>query len=297
MKYTVPDMRGRKVMVTGATSGIGRATAEALARAGADLVLLSRQLRRGEDFRRRLARETGATVDLVEADLSSQLETRRAAQEVLERHERLDVLVNNAGYWARQRTLTDDGVELGLAVNVLAPWMLTSHLRPLLEASAPSRVINLAGIFYKRGELVLDDLHWSDREFRPMQASTAQQLARVLLTRAWARRLQGTGVDVYAVHPGPVLTEAQKAAPWWTQVLAHTLARPGFVLPEEGCLPVLQLTCEPRLDAPSDSFYRKLEPEPVEGDALDDELGEDLWAALEAMVHHPRHQPRGMKDW
>lgn len=297
MTHDLPDLHGRTALVTGANKGIGRAVAAGLARAGARTVLLCRDNARGIEACASLSQETGGDLHLVLCDLADQGDVRRCAAEILHRFDALHVLVHNAGAYLKERELTEDGVERMLAVDVVGPWQLNSRLLPLLQDSGGARIVQLAGIYYKKGGIQLDDLSWADRPFDPLAASAAAQLMRVLMTRAWARRLEGSGVGTWAVHPGAVRTDAQKEAPWWAQALMATLLRPGFVDPPEGAAPVLHVATAPVLPVASGGFFRRMEPEPLEGDGEDDALGEQLWAALEALVHHPRHQPPGMLGW
>ena len=174
------------VLVTGANAGIGRATALAVARTGARVVLLCRNPRKGKLALQEL-REASSNADLhlVLADLGDFDAVRAAAEQVLTRFDRLDVLVNNAGHTFPRRELTASGVEATLAVNVLGPFLLTELLIPRLRESEPARIVNLAGMYYARGELELDDLEYARRPYSSMAAACQAQLARVLLTVEW----------------------------------------------------------------------------------------------------------------
>ena len=190
--------------MTGATSGLGLATARRLAALGATVVLHGRDPARCEAAAAALARD-GAAVDWLVADLGDQRQVRALATAAQERHARLDVLVNNAGATFPRRALTPEGVERTLAVNHLAPFLLTTLLLDLLRASAPARVVNVASVAHEHGRLDLDDLAM-ERGYRPFAAYSRSKLANVLFTRELARRLEGTGVTVNAVHPGLVRT-------------------------------------------------------------------------------------------
>lgn len=204
----LPRMRGRICLVTGATSGIGRATAVELARRGATVVILARDLERGEQVRATIRQETGVSRDvlaLVRLDLASLESVRRAAAEILERVPAVHVLVNNAGVHARARTLSADGLELTFAVNHLGHFLLTNLLLPRLIASAPARVVVVTSAFERLGRLDPDDLRL-DRPLDPFRAYFRSKLANLLFTFELARRLQGTRVTANAVHPGLVAT-------------------------------------------------------------------------------------------
>ncbi|MGH3146057.1 MAG: SDR family NAD(P)-dependent oxidoreductase, partial [Rubrobacter sp.] len=152
-------MGGKTVLITGGTSGIGKATAVALARMGADVVVVGRDPERGERTVEEIrAESTGGSVELMLADLSVQAEVRRLAEEFRERHDRLDVLANNAGLVQSERTETPDGIETTLAVNHLAPFLLTNLLLDLLKKSAPSRIVTVSSEAQRWGNIDFDDL-------------------------------------------------------------------------------------------------------------------------------------------
>ena len=200
-------MDGEVVIVTGATSGLGEAAATGFARLGATVWLVVRNAERGERSRAAIAERSGSDQLLVAVcDLSEMRSVRRFAAEFAERSPRLDVLVNNAGVLTPERSLSADGIELTLATNVLGPFLLTKLLVGPLEASAPSRVINVSsGGMYTQG-LHLDDLQSTEGRFRGAVAYSRSKRIEVVLTEVWAQRLQGTGVVVNSMHPGWVDT-------------------------------------------------------------------------------------------
>ena len=197
------SMDGRTVLVTGATSGLGLATATGVARLGARALLLARDAERGEHARAEVVEHTGNDdVEVVRCDLSDLGDVRRLAARVLEDEPHLDVLVNNAGVLPAERRTTGDGLELTFATNVAAPFLLTKLLLPLLEASAPARVVNVTsgGMYTQR--LHADDLQMEHGAFSGSTAYARSKRAEVILTELWAQRLAGTGVVVHAMHPG-----------------------------------------------------------------------------------------------
>jgi NAD(P)-dependent dehydrogenase (short-subunit alcohol dehydrogenase family) len=197
------DLTGRTVLVTGATSGLGRAAALGFAELGARVLLLGRDPQRLARTREEIAGATGNDdVDVVLCDLSSLEEVRRAAAEVRASDPELHVLVNNAGVLAQERTLSPDGHELTFATNVLGMFLLTELLLGPLEAGAPSRIINVSsgGMYAQR--LDLDDLQTEHRPYDGTAVYARTKRAEVLLTQEWARRLAGTGIVVHAMHPG-----------------------------------------------------------------------------------------------
>jgi len=206
-KISLADMTGRVCVVTGATRGIGRATAEGLAELGATLVLVCRRLDEGETVAREIASAHGGRPALVvPADLSSQRSIRDAAELIRRAHGSLHVLVNNAGLIPRQRETTVDGLEMQFAVNHLAYFLLTNLLLDRLVDGAPSRVVNVSSGAHQGGRLDFGDLQ-SERRYDPVRVYGRTKLANVLFTYELARRLGGTGVTANCLHPGVVATK------------------------------------------------------------------------------------------
>jgi NAD(P)-dependent dehydrogenase (short-subunit alcohol dehydrogenase family) len=213
------DRSRRLAVVTGGTSGIGRATAAGLAERGFRLVLVGRDRGRGEQAVRELAAVAGQdAVEFHAADLASLGQTRALARRLLSRHASIDVLVNNAGGQYADRRITEDGREATLATNVLTPLLLTLELLPALRAAAPSRVVFVNSDAHRYAKLVLDDLD-AERSYRGLTVHARAKLLQLLVASELARRLTGTGVAVLAVNPG---------AAWTTQTAAMS---PRMVAP------------------------------------------------------------------
>jgi NAD(P)-dependent dehydrogenase (short-subunit alcohol dehydrogenase family) len=216
------DMVGRVCVVTGASRGLGKATALGLARLGATVVLLGRDERLLSAARDEVAAESANPhVSTIVADLASFAEIRTGAQELSARHEALHVLVHNAGVNPTKRKLSGDGIELTLAVNHLAPFLLTRELLPALRRGADrgARVVTVASMFERFGFIAFDDIQWSRHWIGPL-AYAQSKLANVLFTYELAERLAGTGITANCVDPGLVATDLMRE---------HVLFRPRWL--------------------------------------------------------------------
>ncbi|NEX15392.1 MAG: short-chain dehydrogenase [Halochromatium sp.] len=195
------DLATKTALVTGANSGLGKAVSRALAARGARVLMVARNQQRGETALAELKAATGNDrLELLIADLKSQAQVRRLANEVSEKAPLLDFLVNNAATAYPKRCLSEDGIECTLAVNHLAPFLLTNLLLDPLKAAAPSRVINVGTRINYAMEL--GDLNWEGRSFRMMRAYIESKLGMLHFTRQLAKQLKGTGVTVNCVFPG-----------------------------------------------------------------------------------------------
>jgi len=230
-----PSMRGRVCVVTGASRGIGEATSRGLARAGATVVMLGRdreRLRDAVEGAQKEAASSGGQVASIVADLASLDAIRSAAREITQRFGAVHVLVNNAGVSAPRRRPSVDGIELTLAVNVLAPFLLTNELLPALRAGAPSRVVNISSVFARWANLDFQDLQ-GERRYSGDRAYLQSKLALVLLTHAFGDRLRGSGVTVLAVDPGLAVTDLLRDRWWWRARWLRPLWRSIFLAPDE----------------------------------------------------------------
>src|SRR5579863_8837843 len=219
-------MTGKVVLITGATGGIGKATAIGLAMMGARVGITGRDLGRAEHAADDIRTVAGnANVDAFAADMSSQSEVRRLAQDVLDAYPRLDVLVNNVGgFWAT-RHVTADGLERTFAVNHLAPFLLTGLLLDRLTASAPARIVTVSSGAHVTGKINFGDLQ-REHHYSGQQAYSQSKLANVLFTYELARHLDGTGVTTTVLHPGVVRTGFAAEDPSLLATVMITVSRP-----------------------------------------------------------------------
>lgn len=288
-RVAIERMQDRVCIVTGANAGIGRATAEHLAARGASVVMVCRDEERGAEARDAIVTTTrNERIELMLCDLASQRSIRRFVDKFTARHDQLHVLINNAGVTPRERQETEDGIELGFAVNVLAPFLLSNLLLDQLLDNAPARIVNLVGKSHRKGSIAFDDL-MSERSFHPWKANKQQQLARALLTFQLARRLSSTRVTANGVHPGAVLTEAQKKLPWYVRLLIHTILRPAYVKPPKGAMPVVMLASDPSLADFNGSYFEGMRQRPASDAAYDYEAALQLWQECERLTEPDRH--------
>ena len=279
---TSTSMAGRTVVITGATAGIGKATAVALARQGAHLVMPARDADRAEAARREiLAARPGARVDLLSADLASLASVRALAAELLATYPRIDVLINNAGLSQPTRRLSPDAYELTFAVNYLAPFLLTNLLLDRLRASAPARIVNVASAAHAK-RLDFDNLQ-GERRYRLMGAYSTSKLALIMHTYALARRLEGTGVTANAVHPGGVRTEIYRDLSGISR-LAIKLAWPFLRSPEKGAETTVYVATAPELLGVSGRYFADSREQRTAPASYDAATARRLWDIGERMV-------------
>jgi retinol dehydrogenase-14 len=285
-KTPLADMTGRVCVLTGATRGIGRATAEGLAELGARLVLVCRRPEDGRAAARDLAEKYRAPMpEVVIADLSSQRSIREAAEDVRARYPKVHVLINNAGVIPQQRETTVDGLEMQFAVNHLAYFLLTNLLLDRLTAAAPARVVNVASGAHQGGTLDLADLQ-SQRRYDPVRVYGRTKLANVLFTYELARRIRATGVTANCLHPGVIAT--QLLADYMNvPLVGGAVARTFGADPEEGAGTIVHLAASPEVEHVTGRYFvgrREGRSSPV---SYDETLQHALWeesARLTSMV-------------
>ncbi len=276
-------MDGKVCVVTGATSGIGRVTARELAKAGAHLVLTTRDEAKAQAVERELrAVRPDVQVDWVRADLSLMREVVRAAGEIRSRVDRIDVLVNNAGAIFNDREVTSEGLERTFATNHLSYFVLTRELRELLVRSAPARIVNVASDAHRRASMKWDDLQHA-RGYFAYGVYGQSKLANILFTRELARRLEGTGVTANSLHPGVVATGFGKNSPGLFK-LGVQLLSPLFVSPEKGAQTTLHLATSPKVEGVSGRYFAKSREARPSKAAQDDAAAKRLWEETERIL-------------
>lgn len=279
----LPRMDGQVVLVTGATSGIGRAAAEGFARLGAGVRLPVRDRARGERARAEIASATGnEDVRVGLCDLSDLGAVRAFAERFLTEEPRLDVLVNNAGFLPAGRSESVDGFELTFATNVLGPFLLTNLLVPLLVRSGPARIISVSsgGMYGER--IDVDDLETEGRRFEGARVYARTKRAQVILTELWAQRLRDAGVVAHAMHPGWADTPGvQTSLPTFRRV-----TRPLLRTSQQGADTIVWLGAAPEPGLTSGRFWHDRRARPTHLLPRTRETAQDrerLWASCAAM--------------
>jgi len=275
-------MQGQVCVVTGATSGIGKAAAAALARQGAEVIVVGRDPGRAEATAAAIQAD-GAPPPKVEiADLARLDQVRALAGRLNQNLDRIDVLINNAGLVLNERRVTPDGYEYVFAVNHLAPFLLTNLLRPKLTASAPARVITVSSDAHTAARLDLDDPNL-EHGWSSWRSYSNSKLANILFTRELARRLDGTGVTANCLHPGVVRTGFGRDARPLMRV-GITIAKPFMLSPERGADTIVYLASSPDVAAKTGGYYVKREPREPSAAARDDGLARGLWETSERLT-------------
>ena len=276
-------MKGKIALITGANAGIGKATALGLAGRGARVVMVCRSRERGEAARSEIARKTGGEVDLLIADLSSQREVRLLAGSIMERYPRLDVLILNAGVFTGVRQETEDGLELQFGVNHAAPYLLARLILDLLRRSAPSRIVVVSSEAHRRGSIDFDDLQ-KTRRYSGLSAYSQSKLCNVLFTRELARRLDGSGVTVNALHPGVIGTKLVYEFLPLGGLRPLRLLAPVLKRPRHGARTPMYLASSEEVEGVSGLYFRDTKPVEPSDSARDPALAGRLWEETGRLV-------------
>ena len=281
-------MSGKRVVITGGNTGIGKEAAVGLAELGAHVVITSRNEERGRVARDEIAERSGnSAVEVMPLDLASFRSIRSFAADVLDQFDRLDVLVDNAGLILLRRRETEDGFEETFGVNHLGHFLLTDLLLERLRASAPARVVVVSSNAHKGAKrgLDFDDLQ-SERQYRWMEAYSKSKLANISFTRELAHRLDSTGITVNALHPGFVRSDFGRGGDlggvygWGIKYLASPFASS----PERGARTTIYLASSPDVDGVTGGYFYKCRPAVPSAAAQDDAAARRLWDASEQLV-------------
>jgi NAD(P)-dependent dehydrogenase (short-subunit alcohol dehydrogenase family) len=278
-----PSMNGKVCLVTGATAGIGLATARELARLGARVIGVGRSPERCQLAAQQIREEACASdVEYLTADLSSQAEVRRLARDVKDTTSRLDVLVNNAGCICVKRQETVDGLEMTFALNHLAYFLLTDLLLDLIKSSAPARIVSVASAAHQGCAVNFDDLQGKTR-YGGWRAYQQSKLANILFTRELAHRLEGTGVTANALHPGYVKTQifrVEGVIGWLLRRAADLFA----ISPEAGAKTSIYLASSPEIEGVTGRYFVRQKAVGSSPASLDDATARRLWEVSEELT-------------
>lgn len=277
------DIKGKRVLVTGATSGIGRAAAQELTKQGADVVIVGRNPVKTDLVASEIREKTGRKPEFLLADFASRKAVESLAAGYKKRYgSKLDVLINNAGVYYMKRELSADGFEMTMAVNHLAPFLLTTLLLDCLKASAPSRIINVSSRLHRGAKLNVEDLNL-EKGFSGWTAYANSKLANILFTKELAARLEGSGVTANALHPGFVSTGLSHNNDGFVQILFGGLQKLLGMSPENGADTIVYLATTPDLNTTGGYFDKRREQTPG-NESNNRDLRIQLWQKSEELM-------------
>lgn len=270
-------MQGKVCLVTGATSGIGRETALALAKMGSTVAIVARSKSKAEETVAFLKKESGnANVEVFYADLSSMHAIRTLSDELHRRFDKLDVLVNNAGAIYTERYDSVDGFELTFATNHLSYFLLTNLLLDLLKKSPAARIVNVASEAHKSGPADLDDLQTKKKKYVGYKVYGTSKLWNVLFTYELARRLQGTQITANCLHPGVIATGYGQNTKGLFK-LGMRLITPFLITPEKGAQTSIYLASAPELEGVTGKYFKNKMPVPSRKVSYNKDIAKRLW--------------------
>lgn len=276
-------MNEKIVLITGATNGIGLVTAHELAKMGAQIVIVSRNVHKCALITEQIKQATGnANIEYIAADLSNRAGVHHAAHEFKIRHTRLDVLLNNAGAMFIPRQVSEDGIEMTFALNHLSYFLLTILLLDTLKASGPARIINVSSDAHKNGSINFDDLQM-EKSYTGLAAYNQSKLANILFTYELARKLEGTRVTANTLHPGLVSTGFNKNnGP--LMKFAMGLLTPFSRNPTEGAKTSIYLASSSEVDGVSGKYFDESKPAPSSPISYNRATAERLWQVSLEMI-------------
>ncbi|XP_048030705.1 retinol dehydrogenase 12 [Megalobrama amblycephala] len=266
----------KTVIITGANTGIGKETARDLSRRGARVIMACRDLEKAEAAREELMQDSGnQNIVVKKLDLSDTKSIRAFAELINKEEKQVNILINNAGIMMCPYSKTADGFEMQFGVNHLGHFLLTYLLLDLLKKSTPSRIVNVASVAHTWGSIHLDDIN-SEKGYSPRRAYGQSKLANILCTRSLAKRLQGSRVTVYSLHPGVVQSELFRNLSKPVQIAVKVFS-PFTKTTVQGAQTTIYCAVEPELDKESGGYYSDCAPAQCSREASDDEMAQKLW--------------------
>jgi NAD(P)-dependent dehydrogenase (short-subunit alcohol dehydrogenase family) len=281
MSDAAKDLQGKRILVTGASAGIGKQTALELATRGAEVIIVGRSAEKTQAAADELARDSGRAVEVMLADLSSVASVRQLAATFLAKYSTLDVLVNNAGALNPKRETTVDGYERTFATNHLAYFLLTELLLPALRRADHARVVNVSSEAYLMGRLDFDDL-MAERGYGQWKQYGRSKLANIYFTRELARRTAADGITVNALHPGFVASNFLQKGGIYN--VMRSMSRMFALDVVGGARTSVYLASSPEVAGVTGKYFRKCKERSLRTFAEDDEAARRLWDASEALV-------------
>lgn len=274
------QLNEKTIIVTGANTGIGKETARGLATLGATVVMVCRDGQRGEAAQHDIKQTTGNDrVEVMICDFSSLSSIRQFAEAFKQRHNRLEVLVNNAGVVLRERSMTEDGFESTFAINHLGYFLVTKLLLDVLKKSAPARIVNVASTAHKYARLDINA--WvTGRDFSAFGAYANSKLANILFTFELARRLEGTGVTANCLHPGGVGTNLFRGLPKFLQALIKLVT----MSPERGARTSIYLASSPEVEGVTGKYFARRKEAKSSESSRNKEVARQLWELSEELT-------------
>lgn len=267
---------GKTVVITGANTGIGKETAIDLAKRGARIIMACRDMERGQAALKEVVENSAnENVTCMKLDLSDTKSIREFADNINKGEEKLNILLNNAGVMVCPYGKTADGFEMQIGVNHMGHFLLTYLLLDLIKKSAPARIITVSSVAHKFGSINLEDIN-SEKSYDKNGAYAQSKLANVLFTRSLAKRLEGTGVTAYSLHPGVVQTDLWRHLNG-PQQFVMKVASPFTKNSTQGAQTSIYCAVEPSLEKESGGYYSDCAPAKCSAKARDDDVGQKLW--------------------
>lgn len=272
------------VLITGANSGMGKASAVEMAKRGYKVVMLCRDLKRGEEALRDVIEKSGSRLVYLEiCDLGSLTEIRKFCRSFKEKYSSLNILINNAGVILPKRHLTKDGYELQFGVNHLGHFLVTNLLLDLILKSPPARIINVSSGAHKIGKIYFEDINL-EKSYSTIKAYSRSKLANILFTYELARRLKGTGVTVNCLHPGAVATKMGISRDTGFGTLLTTMLKPFFQTPEKGAETAIYLATASEVEKVTGKYFYRKKAIASSKRTYDVELAKKLWCLSEELT-------------
>lgn len=273
-------MKGKIVLITGATSGIGKETAIGLAKLGANIVFTARNLQNGEMTKDEIIKNShNNKLDFIYCDLASFESIQSCCDEFKAGYDQLHVLINNAGIWNSKRRESKDGIEETFAVNYLAPFLMTNLLLDVLKKSRPSRIINVSSQAHK-GTINFDDIEFK-KSYSGWKTYSHSKLAIILFTKLLAKKLEGTGVTANCVHPGMVATNLGRDS----NIISRTIFRWFGKDPEKGAETTIYLASSPEVENITGEYFADKKIKQSSAESNDMAMAEKLWDVSAKYAH------------